>query len=252
MKVSFAHRKLRKGFTLVELLVVIAIIALLAGVAYGPILNQINKGHQMQALSNMKNVYVAMEAFKGQRGIGNYPDDNTARVLGETKKYMSSYGKLEGETSNDYFRQLLSSDSVTEENFYAKVQTPEGGVTTEPDGIVDDGKALAPGEVGISYVMAKTTTGKKLGIGGKGGVRPLMVTSVLSAEDGSTVVPAGAIRFDDESFRGNVLIYKTDNSAATIELDENGALPTPFIPKRRGKDETDGFIVLTPDFSGQE
>lgn len=39
MKVSFATRQLRRGFTLIELLVVIAIIALLASVAYGPILN---------------------------------------------------------------------------------------------------------------------------------------------------------------------------------------------------------------------
>ena len=46
MKVSFATHQLRRGFTLIELLVVIAIIALLASVAYGPILNQINKGDQ--------------------------------------------------------------------------------------------------------------------------------------------------------------------------------------------------------------
>ncbi|WP_417004613.1 type IV pilin protein, partial [Akkermansia sp.] len=49
MKVSFATRQLHRGFTLIELLVVIAIIALLASVAYGPIINQINKGDQMQA-----------------------------------------------------------------------------------------------------------------------------------------------------------------------------------------------------------
>lgn len=75
MKVSFATHQLRRGFTLIELLVVIAIIALLASVAYGPILNQINKGDQMQALTNMKNVGVAMNEFKSNSKLGNFPDD---------------------------------------------------------------------------------------------------------------------------------------------------------------------------------
>jgi len=74
MKVSFATHQLRRGFTLIELLVVIAIIALLASVAYGPILNQINKGDQMQALTNMKNVGVAMNEFKANSKLGNFPD----------------------------------------------------------------------------------------------------------------------------------------------------------------------------------
>ena len=98
MKVSFATRQLRRGFTLIELLVVIAIIALLASVAYGPILNQINKGDQMQALTNMKNVGVAMNEFKSNSKLGNFPDDITADRVVAQHNYMSGLGALQGDT----------------------------------------------------------------------------------------------------------------------------------------------------------
>ena len=237
MKVSFATHQLRRGFTLIELLVVIAIIALLASVAYGPILNQINKGDQMQALTNMKNVGVAMNEFKSNSKLGNFPDDITADRVVAQHNYMSGLGALQGDTSNDYFRQLLGNESVSESNFYAKVQTPSGGSTVTPNGEIYDGQALTPGEVGI---------------GSSVGEYPLMVTSVLPGEDGSTVVAGNAVRFDPESFRGKVLIFTTAQSAKTLELDDNDNLQDTFIPKRRGKDISDQFLILTPDFSGQE
>src|SRR5476649_502408 len=63
-----ADLKKRGGFTLVELLVVIAIIAILAGVALGPITNGIK-----QAKHNV--------AMQGARTVGqlcfNYSSDNT-------------------------------------------------------------------------------------------------------------------------------------------------------------------------------
>ena len=58
--------------------------------------------------------------------------------------------------------------------------------------------------------------------------------------------------FDLESFRGKVLIFTTAQSAKTLELDDNDNLQDTFIPKRRGKDISDQFLILTPDFSGQE
>ena len=103
MKVSFATRQLRRGFTLIELLVVIAIIALLASVAYGPILNQINKGDQMQALTNMKNVGVAMNEFKSNSKLGNFPDDITADRVVAQHNYMSGLGALQGDTSASFW-----------------------------------------------------------------------------------------------------------------------------------------------------
>ena len=252
MKVSFATRQLHRGFTLIELLVVIAIIALLASVAYGPIINQINKGDQMQALTNMKNVGVAMNEFKSNSKLGNFPDDITADRVVAQHSYMAGLGPLQGDTSNDYFRQLLANESVSESNFYAKVQTASGGSTVTPDGEIYDGKALTPGEVGISYVMRKGENNKKVGIGSSVGESPLMGTSVLPGDDGSTVVAGNAVRFDPESFRGKVLIFTTAQSAKTLELNDNDDLQDTFIPKRRGKDISDQFLILTPDFSGQE
>ena len=75
---------------------------------------------------------------------------------------------------------------------------------------------------------------------------------MLPGEDGSTVVAGNAVRFDPESFRGKVLIFTTAQSAKTLELDDNDNLQDTFIPKRRGKDISDQFLILTPDFSGQE
>ena len=98
MKVSFATHQLRRGFTLIELLVVIAT-------------SQINKGDQMQALTNMKNVGVAMNEFKSNSKLGNFPDDITADRVVAQHNYMSGLGALQGDTSNDYFRQLLGNES---------------------------------------------------------------------------------------------------------------------------------------------
>lgn len=252
MKVSFATRQLRRGFTLIELLVVIAIIALLASVAYGPILNQINKGDQMQALSNMKNVGVALNEFKSNSKLGNFPDDITADRVKAQHSFMAGLGNLEGDTSNDYFRQLLGNESISESNFYAKVQTPSGGTTATPDGEIYDGKALNSGEVGMSYVMRKGDNNKKVGIGSAVGEYPLLITSVLPSDAGETVVAGNAVRFDPESFRGKVLIFTTAQSAKTLELDDKDSLKDTFIPKKRGKDVSDQYLILTPDFSGQE
>ena len=175
----------------------------------------------MQALTNMKNVGVAMNEFKSNSKLGNFPDDITADRVVAQHNYMSGLGALQGDTSNDYFRQLLGNESVSESNFYAKVQTPSGGSTVTPNGEIYDGQALT-------------------------------VTSVLPGEDGSTVVAGNAVRFDPESFRGKVLIFTTAQSAKTLELDDNDNLQDTFIPKRRGKDISDQFLILTPDFSGQE
>lgn len=47
-------------------------------------------------------------------------------------------------------------------------------------------------------------------------------------------------------------MLSTAQSAKTLELDDNDNLQDTFIPKRRGKDISDQFLILTPDFSGQE
>ncbi len=69
----------RGGFTLVELLVVIGIIAILAGVALGPITNGIRKAKQSGGMQTTRTIAVAEFAFSNDNN-GSYPD--TANQLG--------------------------------------------------------------------------------------------------------------------------------------------------------------------------
>ena len=65
----------RGGFTLVELLVVIGIIAILAGVALGPITNGIKKAKQNAGMQTVRTIAVSEFAF-GNDNNGSYPDTN--------------------------------------------------------------------------------------------------------------------------------------------------------------------------------
>ena len=66
-------RASRGGFTLVELLVVIGIIAILAGVALGPITNGIKKAKQSGGMQTARTIAVAEFAFSNDNN-GSYPD----------------------------------------------------------------------------------------------------------------------------------------------------------------------------------
>jgi prepilin-type N-terminal cleavage/methylation domain-containing protein len=70
-----ARNSSRDGFTLVELLVVIGIIAILAGVALGPITSGIKKAKQNAGLQTVRTIAVAEFAFSNDNN-GAYPDLN--------------------------------------------------------------------------------------------------------------------------------------------------------------------------------
>jgi prepilin-type N-terminal cleavage/methylation domain-containing protein len=85
----------RSGFTLVELLVVIAIIAILAGVALGPITAGIKKAQQSGALSGTK--ALALAEFQYANDNNNiYPYGNSLNnlVTSMIPNYISDYGTL--------------------------------------------------------------------------------------------------------------------------------------------------------------
>ncbi len=65
----------RGGFTLVELLVVIGIIAILAGVALGPITSGIKKAKQSAGMQTVRSISLAEFSFSNDNG-GAYPDTN--------------------------------------------------------------------------------------------------------------------------------------------------------------------------------
>ena len=73
--------KSRGGFTLVELLVVIGIIAILAGVALGPITNGIKKAHQSAGMQEAHALGLALLSFANDNN-STYPD--TSNPTGNT------------------------------------------------------------------------------------------------------------------------------------------------------------------------
>src|ERR1700689_3593792 len=72
-----ARNSNRGGFTLVELLVVIGIIAILAGVALGPITNGIKKAKQSAGLQTAHAIGLSLYSFANDNQQ-LYPDPGTA------------------------------------------------------------------------------------------------------------------------------------------------------------------------------
>src|SRR5271169_5239005 len=69
-----ARNSSRGGFTLVELLVVIGIIAILAGVALGPITNGLKKAKESAGMQTVRTI--ALAEFSYSTDNGAYPDVN--------------------------------------------------------------------------------------------------------------------------------------------------------------------------------
>jgi prepilin-type N-terminal cleavage/methylation domain-containing protein len=90
-----AHSSSRGGFTLVELLVVIAIIAILAGVALGPITSGIKKAQQSGALQGTKALGLAEFTYANDNN-NSYPAAGTlgAFVTLMYPTYVSDLGSL--------------------------------------------------------------------------------------------------------------------------------------------------------------
>jgi type IV pilus assembly protein PilA len=63
----------RKGFTLVELLVVIAIIGILAAIAIPQFAQYRARGHMAATISDAKNAYTAVEAYRADHPGVNPP-----------------------------------------------------------------------------------------------------------------------------------------------------------------------------------
>ena len=238
MKNTFHKRNARRGFTLIELLVVIAIIAALASVAYGPILNQLNKGDQNIAMQNMKQLGLLLTDFSNEYGA--YPDDSTAARIQE-KSPDTNYGAFTGETSNCYLRQLLTiTDS--EKNFYCKLNG-EMGRTHEVDEKIANGKGLERGECGFAYVMKENKSGLPV---------PDLRTPVLMTPVLDPGMTGADVQFDYDSFRGSVFVLNLDQSVNTKKIEDNGPIEGGVFPenKRTGNSTGEKFIVLPPDLDG--
>jgi prepilin-type N-terminal cleavage/methylation domain-containing protein len=193
MKIN--RKTTRRGFTLVELLVVIAIIATLAGIGVPVIISQQKKGARTEAISNAKQIGMAL--FNFDQDYGSYPSAATGTEVNTNNPDAGlTFGTT---TSNDYFRQLIAAGYIdSEKPFYAKAP-----YTKKPDNAMQTEKALAAGEVGFAYIMATTT--EPLSSSGNSG-RPLLVAAVYNGLTDGT--------FDPDIYDKKAVVFRIDNSAA--------------------------------------
>lgn len=113
------------GFTLIELLVVIAIIAVLAGIALPVFTSVQTKGAQTKALSNGKQIGLALRLYAGDNN-GIYPSF-TVDANGPTTTAVSS--------SNDAFCQLFPNYVKSEAIFW--LSKSKWCSTNPPDEVQD-------------------------------------------------------------------------------------------------------------------
>ncbi|MEM1085466.1 MAG: type II secretion system protein [Verrucomicrobiota bacterium] len=192
----------RRGFTLVELLVVIVIIAALAGLSAPMILRQRKAADRTQAINNAKQIGLALLEFDQE--YGSFPDNDTAETVADS---TGTDLDLAGDTSNDYFRQLIAYGIQSEDIFYCKAS-----YTRKPDRVLNAGKALEPGEVGFGYIMLDATTAQNTS-GNPG--RPVLAAPLLDAQTNW--------QFDGDPFGDKAVILRLDNSveAPVIKQTDN-------------------------------
>jgi prepilin-type N-terminal cleavage/methylation domain-containing protein len=188
----------RGGFTLVELLVVIGIIAILAGVALGPITNGIKKAKQSAGLQTVRTVALAEFTFSNDNN-GNYPD---------TKMPVGNTGTGAGCVAQPLIAGGYASDPAI---FYIG-----GGAATKFTG-TNPGATIAPANISFDF-----TDNSGNGVNSnfpdqcpiawstvKGGSEPVLSTA---AGDPLTAVPTTGNPFG----LGGIAVAFKSNSAAFI------------------------------------
>ena len=175
----------------------IVIIAALAGLSTPLILRQQKNAARVEAISNSKQIGLALLEFDQE--FGAFPDDASANAVSNATNTQLT---LTGSNSNDYFRQLLATMVNSEDIFYTK--TP---YTLEPDNDISSGNALEAGEVGFGYVMLDT--GVAQNTSGNAG-RPVLVTPLLDANT--------SWEFDPDPYGSKAVVFRLDNSAKSPRI----------------------------------
>lgn len=150
------------------------------------------------AISNAKQVGLALLEFEQE--YGKFPDEAT---LQDVKDSTGTDLDLSGHSANAMFRQLIAYGVHSEEIFYCL--HPQ---THRPDNRIGPGEALAPGEVGFSYVA---------GLNSK--MDPPLPLLAAPMKWGTT-------EFHGRPFGGKAVILRVDNSAKALALKGGEVAPS--------------------------
>lgn len=152
---------------------------------------------RIEAISNAKQVGLAMLEFDQE--YGSFPSDATvaevARTTGSTLDFTDG-------SSNAIFRQLIAYGVMSEDIFYCS--HPDG--TRKPDKMMTGSYALAPGEVGFSYLHGLDTTMDP--------DTPVLMTPVVAGTDDEFWADQKG-RGSPKAFGGKAVILQIDNAAQT-------------------------------------
>jgi hypothetical protein len=158
------------------------------------------RGDMVVAMNNGKSMMLALSDFSME--YGSYPDRETAKAVKERTKTELN---LDGDTANDYFRQLIAAGVVkSEDPFYSK--TPYS--IRKPDRLMNGTEALKPGEVGFGYLM----NGVKA-MPNDDPNRVIAATPLLNA--------TAAGEFDPEPLQGKAALVYLDSSVKMVTIRED-------------------------------
>lgn len=206
-----------------------AILLLIAGLAAPTVIRSAKKPDQTEAISNLRQIGLALFEFEAE--YRSFPSEAT---VAEVSKRHPKHGlDLTGTSSNALFRQLFAVQiTQSEQMFYAKAYG-----ASKPDGNITSGHLLEKGEVGFGYI---TIPG-------------------ISTESDPTLplafapINPGTRKFDPKAFKGKAAILLTDNSARTLDINEDGHaiyqgynILSPTHPIWKGRTPTIHYPELDP------
>lgn len=228
MKTNVTHRR---GFTLVELLVVIVIIAALAGLTAPMVIRQRKKADQTEAVSNARQVGLAMLDFETE--YGSFPEGDLAEDI--NTQTGEEFADTTITTSNDAFRQLIAAGiAQSEVMFFCKTAYS----SRKPDDVMNTKeKMLEKGDVGFGYIMK--SGGEAFSNAGSPGrvliAAPLKYTG--SFENG---------KFDQDVYDNKAVVLKMDNSVISLNINKDGDAILGAKPLLQTGDDTVWGTGVTP------
>jgi prepilin-type N-terminal cleavage/methylation domain-containing protein len=201
--------KMKRGFTLVELLVVIVIIAALAGLTAPQVIKMKKKGDLAESTNNARQLGLGLTQFDAD--VGGYPDEDSVEAV-EALTGETSTVSLSGNTSNDYFRQLVVSGVVdSEQPFFAKTTYTK----SKPDDLMKGEQLLRGGEVGFGYIMRAPGKAIPIGAGKPVAAAPLKENSSGGEMETDPYDGKAIVLFADSSVK-QLNIRKSDSKAMLL------------------------------------